>query len=123
MVGFEEAAFGEPAPGGDVFVGAEVIGGELEDLAGGEGLDALPEQDDDFAAAHVTGVPMVGYGEFLKGVHSGGCLAVANVGDGYETALYECTQGVHRTHKGVHAEPTTLKLSGEMHMLPVEELG
>ena len=42
-------------------MGAKVLGGELEDLARSEGLKSHPEHDDNLTAAHVTGIPMVGY--------------------------------------------------------------
>ena len=58
-----------PAPGRDVFVGAQVLGGELEDLARSEGLKSHPEHDDYLTAAHVTRVPVVGYCDVSFYVH------------------------------------------------------
>ena len=70
VVGFEEATTREPAPGWDVFVGTQVLGGEFEDLARSKGLKPHPEHDDNLTAAHVSGVPVVGYCYVFSCVHS-----------------------------------------------------
>ena len=51
-------------------MGAQVLGGELEYLSRSEGLKSHPEHDDNFTAAHVTGIPMVGYCYISFYVHS-----------------------------------------------------
>ena len=51
-------------------MGAQVLGGEFEDLARSEGLKSHPEHDDNLTAAHVTRVPMAGYCYVSFYVHS-----------------------------------------------------
>lgn len=65
VIGFEEEAAREPAPGGNVFVGAQVLRGELEDLTRSERLKSHSEHDDNLTASHMARVPVFRYGDVI----------------------------------------------------------